>query len=147
MSSSISCKSCSKCQEIYKILQKHIAMEHLLTGTERVISNVIINLLSLMVPLSLPEERYERKTKQQPKSCQTVPIPAIAKQPEKHTTASSESESSMGVTTSVASMRIGTAFLPSFSQEFSDVPNELQGGVNFKSEVVSNMFALPHSKL
>lgn len=70
-SSSLSCKSCSTCQEIMKQLQHHITTSHILSGPEGIIGNVIVNLLSLLV-----EEANDVKQLNQ-----TVPV--ISKPPDK----------------------------------------------------------------
>ena len=45
----MSCKSCFVCQNLFKQLQQHISV-HILTGPEGVLGNVILNLLTLLVP-------------------------------------------------------------------------------------------------
>lgn len=61
-------KSCNKCHDIYARMQAHITLEHIPSGPEGVISGVIINLLSLMVP------KEQQKQTNQPTLAHTIPV-------------------------------------------------------------------------
>lgn len=143
LNSSLSFKSCNTCHQIYKHLQTHVTLEHSLNGPEGVITNVIVNLLSLLVPV--PQTGKPKETQQKHQPLQTVPIPVIAKQPDKQLTVGT----SNSILPSMSPIRT-SAELPSFSQEFSpsssnelaNITNRLHTQQELQSRAI-NMFSLP----
>ena len=80
----MSCKSCFVCQNLFKQLQQHLTTVHILTGTEGVLGNVILNLLSLLVQ----EEAHDLN--KQVHMNRTVPV--ISKPPDKQIKTSSNKD-------------------------------------------------------
>jgi len=99
---SMSCKSCGDCQNAFKQLQQHISI-HMLTGAEGVIGNVILSLLSLLIPENTNHLKHLTQT-----------VPVISKPPEKHITVIQDTVSDNSTADATRNV------ISSFSNEFSN---------------------------
>lgn len=97
----MSCKSCLVCQNLFKQFQQHISTVHILTGTEGILGNVILNLLTLLI-----SEGHSDELKDVQHVNRTVPV--IAKPPDKHILRNNSGQEVKK-----------SATIPSFSGDFS----------------------------